>query len=266
MMKETQTVRFIHISDTHIGPTPDFSLYGVQTFRSLKRLISAINQIPTRPDFIIHTGDVVAGPDPEAYGLAAGLFRELKCPVYFVAGNHDSARDIRATLSIGLREDLDDVRNRLAYKVVLKGHHVLILDTCEPGEADPRGELPESQLEILRRVVRTGKMPLTLFIHFPPVSLDSRWLDREMCLINGEALHQTLVPARDRLRGVFFGHVHRGIQVLRDGILYSGVGSTFCQFTAWPDDQETRYEPDCPAYFNYVTLLPDQTIVKEHAV
>jgi len=265
-MEETQTLRFVHISDTHIGPTPDFRLYGVQTFLSLKKLITAINQIPTRPDFVIHTGDVVVNPDSEAYRLAAGLFKELECPVYFVAGNHDSAGDIRTILVSGPREDLGAEKGRLAYRMVRKGHLLLILDACEPGASDPRGELPESQLEMLRREVGTGNMPLTIFIHFPPIHLDSPWLDREMCLLNGEALHQALIPARERLRGVFFGHVHRGIQVLKNGILYSGVGSTFCQFTAWPDDQKAGYEPDLPACFNYVTLFPDQTIVKEHAV
>ncbi len=265
-MKETQTVRFVHISDTHVGPTPDFRLYGVQTFQSLKRLISAINKIPTRPDFVMHTGDVVAGPDPEAYRLAAGLFNELKCPIYFVAGNHDSARDIRTMLPIGPKEDFEDEKDRLAYAMVFKGHQLLTLDTCEPGEVDPRGELPASQLEMLHREARAGKMPLTIFVHFPPIPLDSPWLDREMCLLNGDALHQALLPARERLRGVFFGHVHRGIQVLKKGILYSGVGSTFCQFTAWPESQKAGYESDIPGCFNYVTLLPDQTIVKEHAV
>ncbi len=135
-MKETQALRFVHISDTHIGTTPDFRLYGVQTFQLLKRLISAINQIPTRPDFIIHTGDVVANPDPEAYRLAAGLFNELKCPVYFVAGNHDSARDIRTMLLIGPKEDFGD-ENRLVYRMVLKGQHIIVFGSLQTGRIRP---------------------------------------------------------------------------------------------------------------------------------
>ncbi|MFQ5780787.1 MAG: metallophosphoesterase [Nitrospiria bacterium] len=265
-MKETETIRFVHISDTHIGPIPEFSLYGVRTFQALERLIHAINQIPTRPDFIIHTGDVSASPDSDAYRLASRLFNQFTCPVYFIAGNHDSAREIRRYLHMGPKEDLTDEKDRLAYQLEIGGHRIIMLDTCQPDEDDPRGVLPEPQLEILRGEVQAGERPLTLFVHFPPIRLDSLWLDQEMLLVNGEALHQTLLPAAGRLRGVFFGHIHRGIQVLKNGILYSGVGSTFCQFTAWPHDAKAGYEPDSPAYFNYVTLLPDQTIVKEHGV
>ena len=37
-----------------------------------------------RPDFIIHTGDVVTAPNPAAYALAAETLGALQAPVYYV--------------------------------------------------------------------------------------------------------------------------------------------------------------------------------------
>ena len=256
-------VHFVHISDTHIGPTADYALYGVQTLPPLERVVERINALPVKPDFVIHTGDVAAQPDPDAYRLTAGVLGRLSAPVYCVTGNHDRSRDLRAFLPMGPRVDLVEGEDALAYRFDAQGHRMVALDGRGPDSIDPHGLLPEAQLEALRREVEQGDLPLTVFIHFPPVALGSPWLDRDMLLLNGEDLHRVLVSARDRLRGVFFGHVHRGMQVVRDGVPYASVGSTFCQFTAWPGDEKPGLEPDGLPRFNFVTLTPDGFLVKE---
>lgn len=44
----------------------------------------------------------------------------------------------------------------------------------------------------------------------------------------------------------------------------ASVASTFAQLSAWPSDQDASLDPDYPPGFNVVTLLPDQTIVRQH--
>ena len=259
-------VHFVHISDTHIGPTPDFTLGDVQTLPALERVVARVNALPVRLDFVMHTGDVAANPSPEAYRLAAEVMGRLSAPVYYVTGNHDRSRDIRAYLSMGPKADLVEGEETLAYRFDVRGHRMIVLDGRGPDAIDPHGLLPEAQLEALRQEVAQGDLPLTVFIHFPPVALHSPWLDRDMLLLNGTDLHRALVAGRDRLRGVFFGHVHRGMQVFRDGVLYSSVGSTFCQFTAWPGDEKPGFEADGPGCFNFVTLTPEGFVVKAHTV
>jgi len=259
-------VHFVHISDTHIGPTADYALYGARTLPPLERVVERINALPVKPDFVMHTGDVAAQPDPEAYRLAAGVMDRLSAPVYYVTGNHDRSRDIRAFLRMGPRVDLVEGEDALAYRFGLRGHRMIVLDARGPDSIDPHGLLPEAQLRALRREVEEGDLPLTVFVHFPPGPLGSPWLDGGMLMLNGEDLHQALVAARERLRGVFFGHVHRGMQVFRDGVLYSSVGSTFCQFTAWPSDERPGFEAGGPGCFNFVTLTPEGCVVKEHTV
>jgi 3',5'-cyclic AMP phosphodiesterase CpdA len=259
-------VHFVHISDTHIGPTADYALHGAQTLPPLERVVARINALPVKPDFVIHTGDVAAQPDPAAYLLTGSAMDRLSAPVYYVTGNHDRSRDIRAFLRMGPRVDMIEGEEVLAYRFGLRGHRMIVLDARGPDSIDPHGLLPEAQLQILRREAEEGDLPLTVFLHFPPVTLGSPWLDEGMLLLNGEDLHRVLVSARDRLRGVFFGHVHRGMHALRDGVLYSSVGSTFCQFTVWPSDERPGFEAGGPAHFNFVTLTPDGCIVKEHIV
>ncbi|HZD11805.1 MAG TPA: metallophosphoesterase, partial [Candidatus Binatia bacterium] len=89
-----QTAYFVHISDTHIGPSTRYERHGHNSYRCARRVVEIINRLPQRPDFVIHTGDVVTDPDAKAYRLAAGVFAQLDVPIYYVVGNHDRAQDI----------------------------------------------------------------------------------------------------------------------------------------------------------------------------
>ncbi len=257
---------FVHISDTHIGPTPEYELYGANTYSNALRMVEAINTLPVRLDFVLHTGDITSHPDEHAYTLAADVFARLRVPIYFVTGNHDSAELIKKFLRMGEVETEGADRTFLTYAFEKKGLRFITLDGRGPDEIDPRGVLAVHQFDFLKQELERDVSPLVVFVHFPPLRLDSRWLDKEMLLINGEILHQMLVPYRERVRGVFHGHVHRGIQTLKDGIFYSSVASTIGQFSTWPDDPQMQLDTGHPPCFHFVTLLHEQTIVKEHVL
>lgn len=259
-----QNVYFVHITDTHVGPLPEFRVYGVATLPALEGVVDAINRLPIRPDFVIHTGDITNDATEASYRLAAELFARLTVPIYFVTGNHDRACYIKTLLPSGEYELLMEGDAALAYTFEVRGNRFITLDARGPDELDPHGLLPPEQMALLKRMLATAMVPVTVFIHFPPVPLDSPWLDRDMLLLNGDELHQLLAKAPRKLRGVFFGHIHRSTQIMRDGILYSSVGSTFCQFTSWPTDDRAGFESRCPAFFNLVTLSQTQTIIKEY--
>ena len=67
-------VYFVHISDTHIGPTAEYSRHGHYPLPCARKLVEIINTMPVQPDFIVHTGDVVADPDSVSWMLAAEAF------------------------------------------------------------------------------------------------------------------------------------------------------------------------------------------------
>ena len=103
-----EIVYFVHITDSHLGPTPDYTLREHVTLPAVKRLVELINSLPVRPDFVMHTGDVVTNPHPDSYALAAETFSQLNVPIYYATGNHDTSHDIHKYLAIGSREDVTD--------------------------------------------------------------------------------------------------------------------------------------------------------------
>ncbi len=263
-MVPTETVYFVHISDTHIGTTGDYHLRGHYPLSCTRRLVAIINELPQRPDFVIHTGDVVTDPDPDAYSFAAANLADLNVPIYYVNGNHDRADDIRSYLPMGPKTDAGSDPERLAYTFEVKGYRFLVLDAKGPESMDPQGLLPDSQLDLAAAEAQEDGPPLVVFVHFPVQPLNSLWMDDNMLIMNGQALHEALLPARGRLRGVFHGHVHQSMQTIRDGILYASVASAFSQFGAWPDDITTTYDLDHDPGYGFVHLMPDQTIVHQH--
>jgi len=256
---------FVHISDTHFGPTADYSRHGHYPLPCARRMVHIINDLPQRPDFVIHTGDVVTEPDVAAYRLAADTLAPIGVPIYYVVGNHDTAADIRRYLPMGPREEVGDDPSRLSYVFEVKGYRFLVLDARGPDEIDPNGLLPDSQLEVAAQEAGPDGPPLTVFVHYPVLTMNSIWMDNNMPILNGKALHRALLPARNRLRGVFHGHVHQHMQTIRDGIRYTSTASVFSQFAAWPDDADVRFDPDQPPGYSFVHLLPDQTIIHHHS-
>lgn len=259
-----ETVYFVHISDTHFGPEAGHSRHGHMPLPCAQRLVDVINGLPVAPDFVIHTGDVADNPHPAAYTLAAETFAALRAPIYFVNGNHDTAADIKKYLPMGQKEDLSDDLDTLSYMFELKGFRFLVLDARGPSEIDPHGRLSAEQMAIVRREAAADGPPLVIFVHFPVLPLDSPWMDRNMLILNGEEFHQALLPARERLRAVFHGHVHNSMQTIRDGIVYTAVGSSFSQFTAWPDEQTVGYNAQAWPAYNFVHLTATQTIIHQH--
>jgi len=257
-------VYFVHISDTHFGPTKEYGRFGHVSYPCAVWLVEEINNLPVTPDFVIHTGDVTTDPTPEAYALAAEVFQALHVPVYYAVGNHDTARDIRRYLTLGPHEPLSADPDVLSYAFEVKGYRFVVLDARGPDEIDPHGILSPQQLAIARQEATPHGPPLTIFMHYPILRMNSPWMDANMLVLNGMELHEALLPARERLRGVFYGHVHQSMQTTRDGIAYTAVPSAFSQFTAWPTDVETGFDTHYPPGYNFVQLWPEQTIVHQH--
>ncbi|MFQ5435129.1 MAG: metallophosphoesterase family protein, partial [Anaerolineae bacterium] len=257
-------VTFVHISDTHFGPTADYARHGFQPYPCAQRVVEIINNLPTKPDFVMHTGDVTTPRDPEAYRLAVEVLGQIEAPVYYAVGNHDTAAFIRQFLHMGPKQELCDDPQRLAYTFDVKGYRFVVLDGRAPDEMDPHGLLPQAQLDWLAAEAERGGPPLTLFLHYPALRMNSTWMDENMLLFNGEQLHQALLPLRHRLRGVFYGHIHQNMQTVRDGIVYTAVSSVFAQFSAWPGHATIQFDPDHLPGFNFIHLLPEQTIMHQH--
>lgn len=256
-------IRFIHISDTHIGPSKDFTLQGVQTFHPFEKVLEAISSLPFTPDFIVHTGDIAADPDEGSYALFQSAVQNISVPFYYVAGNHDDSMMVKTFLKIGEKTDL--MENKVVYRYEKKGQSFLVLDGRGPREIDPHGTISDEQFEIIEKELSKDQ-PITVFIHFPLLQMDCPWIDRDMLLFEGDRLHQLFAKHKDRINGVFFGHVHRGNTVLKDGIRYCSVASTCLQFGLLPEQEQPTFEDHKRGYFNVVTIDDGKMIVREQSV
>jgi Icc protein len=262
-------VRFIHVTDSHIAPDPGYTNYGHAPYANLVALVDAINALPFPVDFVLHNGDVVQDHGEAAYRLAGSVLARLRLPVHYVAGNHDDA-DLLQRVLLGRTAP----KPRFDYVVNIAGVDLAVFDSRSP--KNPAGTLTDDQLAELRRICSPQGPPLVIAIHHPPLPLDSTWLDEgwttsvrtypNMLLDRGEEFQDAVAPARERLRGVFFGHVHRAFQVMHRGVLYASAASSFGQLLTWPDLATPDPAPAEPAGFSLVTITGDRTIIRQHSL
>lgn len=260
-------IEFIHISDTHFGPTPQMEIRGNFPYRRSQALVEAINSLPFSPQFIVHTGDIVNDPDEDAYKLADEVMGQLNAPVFYVSGNHDHTAMIQQFMRQPEFASLRGVEDKQAYCFSM-GDDVLgvVFDAWVPEEEGPHGVLPQNQIIAFEELLRTTHHRFALFLHYPMIPIGSSWIDDYLLVKNGDLIHNFLKPYANRITGIFFGHLHRGLQLHRDGLLYSGVSSPICHFSASPVEDTCVFDPNCGLAFNHVTISEEATMVKEYSI
>lgn len=254
-------LNFIHISDTHIHPDPDYTkdYAEITTYTGAKALVEQLNNVPFTPDFVLHTGDVAYDPNPEAYHACREILGQIKFPVYYIAGNHDD--------STGLQKHLMGVENPvtpLHAEMEINGVQIVLVDSNGPAQP-PAGFMTDSQLAWLNGLCSAhDDRPMVIAVHHNVLPVGVPWLDDYMRITNAEAFHEAILPARDRIRGVFHGHVHQNLDTLRDGILYSSTLSSWTQFHAWPTTTVTDSDRAAEPGFSVVSITQNQTYIRRH--
>ncbi len=258
---EEPLLSFVHISDTHLAEDATFNLPGLthSPQAGAEALLAALRALPLTPDFILHTGDVVDSPHPAAYDRAHALFNEFTAPVIALAGNHDDPSLLQRAL-LGR----EDAQLPYCFEFERAGVQFLALDSSHP--PSHAGELGATQREWLsERCTAADARPLVVALHHNPLQAPpSPWWDR-MALRDGEAFHAALLPARERLRGVFFGHIHQPLQYYRDGILYCAVGGSWGVLHYYPDAEDFQLDLESLPSFNLVHIGPRTTTIRRHS-
>ncbi|GAB4524680.1 MAG: 3',5'-cyclic-AMP phosphodiesterase [Anaerolineae bacterium] len=255
-------ITFVHLSDTHIHADPTFTgeFIDFSSRPTVAALIDHINALPIDIDFVLHTGDIMTDPEKgEDYRIARDILRGIKYPVHFVPGNHDNPEWVQRYL-LNLPEQ--DIRPELDYTFEVNGVQIICLDSHNAMPDAHSGKLEDNQIAWLDELVSAkDDRPLVVGIHHHPVALQAPWLDN-IVLTNGAALHNTLLKARHRLRGVFYGHIHENIATTRDGITYYSALSGWFQTRTWHAQAEPTNDPIHNPGFNLVTLTERDTFVR----
>ena len=257
---------FLHISDTHISADPAYRPHWLRKplahpNRGVESLLKAIDALPFAVDFILHTGDVCAEPEAENYHLAREALDRLQQSLYLLPGNHDSAQMTRELLADGDRRQVlgDDHR-------IVNGYHMITIDGS--GEGDPVGPTV-SQAKIDKFAALLGRAqegPILVAAHFPFVRTGVPWIDDKARIQNGERLHELLVAQRERVAGVFFGHIHQVVTSVCDGITYNCCPSTWFNFTGYPGMELADADLDTPGGFNLVMIRENRSFVRHYSL
>jgi len=258
-------LRILHISDTHLGPSKDFRFNGSVPYFRAKHLLNELGKISHKSDLLIHTGDVSEVPVVETYELARDLFEAFSIPSFFIAGNHDDP--------VLLNEVLRPGNHSFAYKsmrgmniVDTETARLILLNAKGPESIGAHGQVSGESLSDLTECLKGSTKQVLVFTHFPPFSLDSTWVDERMLLLNGAEFHAVLARFRDYVKGVFFGHLHRGVQFVKDGILYISVNSTCVDINCFPTQTDPDPRPTELSYYNLITVTQDYLTVKQLGV
>lgn len=266
------SLRILQVSDTHLGSDAGFEISpGIKPWERTTALLAAIDRWMARDsieiDVIIHTGDIVhrghiPQDDGESTRRGIELFRDLSKPMHWVVGNHDNRSALQNALGSMPGESLTIREDRWAYHFVQGKERVVVLDARGPHQYDPQGEISPDQLVCLESLLRSTSESVSLFLHYPPLSLGSTWIDRTMLVRNGADLHCLLAAHRTRVRGVFFGHVHRSTCSMKDGILYAACGSATMHFPNWPGSNTAVTCDDPIAFVQYIQISDEGVVVK----
>jgi hypothetical protein len=219
---KTKPFTFLQISDSHIGfnkdPNPDARV----TFREAVAKIAAL---PTRPDFIIHTGDITQLSKPAEFDDADQIIREAGLEVFHVPGEHDML-DVgqgKAYLDRYGQGSQGPVVGDGWYSFDHSGVHFVGLVSVKALKAGGMGSLGPDQLAWLKADLagRASSQPVVLFTHMPMWVAYQPWgwgVDDA-----GQAM---ALLARFGSVTVLNGHIHQVLQKVEGHVAFHTARST----------------------------------------
>jgi 3',5'-cyclic AMP phosphodiesterase CpdA len=245
-------MKFIHLTDTHVIGGGRL-LYGANPAQRLRLAVDSINAEHGDADFTIVTGDLTHWGDAEAYATFGAEIDRLHMPVHLMIGNHDKTPDFAARFPTAQRDPYGFVQ----FAFDTPHGRAICLDTTLPDTH--AGGMCAARLEWLSAELVANDAPVLLFMHHPPFPVGIAAMDA-IRMQEGDALRAVLAPHRDRLRHLFFGHVHRAISGNWCGISFSCMRGLNHQVALDLNTSGTEINGDLvdPAYG--VVLLNDDTV------
>jgi len=164
------TLRFVQISDSHIGFNGPANPNVADTFT---HAIGQINSLGYTPDFVIHTGDLTHLATPAQFDQVKQMITGINAPhIFTVPGEHDSTDDggqkYRQAFGAGTRGDG-------WYSFDIAGVHVIgLVNTLN---LQKLGHLGTDQLEFVEKDVAglSSDTPIIVLSHIPLFAMYPDW-------------------------------------------------------------------------------------------
>ena len=186
------------ITDLHIGAT----WAGDHSIANFASAVAALKRLPLEPDIVLASGDLAEDATAEQYQVVRDALAQIGCPIYPLAGNHDSR--------VGLREAFGlpgEGEAPIHYSVDLEETRLVVLDTTIPGLAS--GSLDQDRLAWLDTALAADARPTVLAMHHLPIPISlPAWESIGIPAVERDALASLLRP-HVHVGLIVCGHVHR---------------------------------------------------------
>ncbi len=217
--KEAQgELSFVQISDSHMGFNKAANPDVVSTLRAA---VERINALPTRPEFMLHTGDISHLSKPEEFDTVDEILKGASAKdVFYVPGEHDVLNDDgkqylerygKATKGAGW------------YSFDKKGVHFIGLVNVLNLKAGGLGTLGQEQLEWMEKDVRqlSKSTPIVVFAHIPLWSVYPEW-----GWGTDDSAQALTYLKRFGSVTVLNGHIHQTMQKVEGNVTFHTAAST----------------------------------------
>jgi Icc protein len=231
------TFRLVQLTDLHLFADQDATLKGIPTRDCLLDVLQLIAAQETDCEHLIVTGDHTHDELPATYQDVRSLLTPWISGLHIVPGNHDDRPLMRATFP-----DVVPKTDPLTFSFECHDWHFIGLDSHCPGEV--HGTLGPDQLDWFAGLVRSISRPIGVFMHHPPIAMNSPWMDR-ISLTDGSQMQQ-IVRDNSQIRFVSCGHVHHESVHRLETAEVLTTPSTGLQFN--PAGDEPAFADEPPGY------------------
>lgn len=210
------SLKVVHITDPHLRADVDAVLHGWHVNDAWRRIVNDAMTRHPDADLWALTGDLVDDESATGYARMNNDLVALNCPVIALAGNHDDPQAMQHELK----------QAHVHKGITLSGWQLHALDSHVDGS--DAGCLGAERIERLRNTLNADKRPAALFIHHPPVRVNSAWMDA-IGLSDRAALCQ-LIQSQPHVAAVICGHAHQAFETHIDNTVCWITPSTMRQF------------------------------------
>jgi 3',5'-cyclic-AMP phosphodiesterase len=242
-------MKFIHLSDPHLTPA-GLPLHGMDTQARFDACLDDIATHHRNADFCVITGDLTEAGETSTYDWLRTRLARFPIETRLLLGNCDNRANF---LSVFGAPNADG----FVQSAFRQGDNLLLfLDTLGDGRS-AEGRYDEQRLNWLKRQLAKTESPSTfIFMHHPPFNIghsnDAIKLADDAAFV--EAL--TTFP----IRHIFFGHAHRPVSGIWQGIGFTGVPGLSFQIPLVLGSVETDLSEEPPMY-GVVSVDPAQVTV-----
>jgi 3',5'-cyclic AMP phosphodiesterase CpdA len=163
---------FLQISDSHIGFDKEKDITAIDT---LNEAVAKIKALPTRPDFMIHTGDISHLSKADEFDDAAQIIGSVGADLHWVPGEHDIVDADQGKLY--MERFGKNTWGQGWYSYDQNGVHFIGLVNVVNLKAGGLGNLGAEQLAWLEKDLagRSAETPIVVFAHIPLWTIYPDW-------------------------------------------------------------------------------------------